>query len=375
MSKLRVIYWGSGEIGIPTLDMLAASSSDFELCAIITREDAPAGRSMQLCCTPIKEHALNKLPSDKSVFAMCSLSQLTELSSNHIPLITPKCIKGNKEFRKILSALNADAFVVISYGHLLTNLTLNKTKWSICVHTSALPKLRGPSPVRTALALGFTQTEICTFLMTPQMDDGDVILRKKINISDETYFPNLCSYFAMSTPDLVYESLIGLMKDTVRLEPQSHSQATFTRLINKSDSWINWNDDAKNIRNLARALTPDLCISTTFRSKRIKFDVPIEIMETQSGKHSPGELISLEKGGKLKVACGNNGLIIDRIQLESKPWMKAMDFINGFAPKPGEEFLTQHYLIEERYPFESQTPFSNNKYSSKPIEKTEMKND
>jgi methionyl-tRNA formyltransferase len=353
--KIRVIYWGSGEIGIPTLDMLATGSGGVELCAIVTRTDSPAGRSMQLRCTPIKEHALNGLPNNKSVYKVDNLEQLSDFNTDAIPLLTPEYIKGNREFRRILTALDPDAFIVCSYGQILTNLIIDKAKWSVCVHTSALPRMRGPSPVRAALALGLKQTEICTFLMTPRMDDGDVIFRKTIDIPHHMCFTELCREFSIYIPDLISDSLTGLTNGTVSAEPQNHSNATYTRLINKSDTWIDWNEDAECIRNRARALTPGLCITTTFRGRRLKLDMPLDVVDTTDNTKSPGKLFTL-KESELLVQCGRNALLLKRIQPESKQWLTAQDFINGFAPKPGEEFITPNDVIEGRLPFETHIP-------------------
>ncbi len=356
MSKLRVVYWGSSVIGLPTLDLLASESSEFELCGIVTREDSPAGRNMQLCSTPVKEHALHRLPDNKCVSKIEHHHQINDLKKKQIPLLTPKYIRGNKELRSVLSALRADIFVVISYGHILTNLILERAKWAVCVHTSSLPRLRGPSPVRSAIALGLDETEICTFLMTPRMDDGDILVRRLVPISNDMLFPELCNEFSKLAPDIVAKSLNGLRGGTLEPEPQAHMEATYTRLITKSDTWIDWNEDALAIRNRARALNPDPCLTTTFRGKRVKFDMPIDIVETSGDLHAAGEILTLEKSGVLHVACGRNSLSIKRIQPESKPWMTSRDFINGFAPSCGEMFITDNADIIDREPFESPIP-------------------
>jgi methionyl-tRNA formyltransferase len=353
------VYWGSGEIGVPTLKMLATETSEFELVAVVTREDAPAGRKMLLCCTPIKRFLLDELV-DRIVPVRLNHDDATQSlpASGRVALATPSIVKGNKPLRAFLKALEADAFVVASYGQILTNLILDKAKWAVCVHTSALPRLRGPSPVRTALILGHTSTQICTFLMTPRMDDGDVLARRDVEIDENAAFSELCARFSNLMPELTRESLLSLASGSARPEPQDHALASYTRLITKADAWIDWSLNATAIRNLCRALSPDMCIVTSFKGKRIKFDLPLDAVMIESGEPHGAIVQSDDDAGYIDIACGEGTLRVRSVQPESRPWISAADFIHGFAPVRGDRFDAPTELTAGRPPFESATKFT-----------------
>jgi len=360
---MRVIYFGSGEIGIPTLRWLI-DAPDYDLLAVVTRKDAPSGRKMQLCPTPIKQF-IKDVARDRIIEV--DVDSETKTASEPPPsgvflLLTPEHVRGNKVLRRLLAYLNADAFLVVSYGRILTNLVLDKAKWPVCVHTSALPKLRGPSPVRSVIATGRTETEVCTFLMTPRMDDGDVLLRRKVTVGADMTFRDLCARFSEKIPVLVKDTLAGLSSGTITPEPQNHSQATYCRLITKKDAWINWSGKAKNIRNHCRAFTPDNCIVTTFREKRIKFDMPLDIVSESGAKTrmrkdaEPGTIICVDSDmGCLEVVCGDGVIRINRLQPENRPWLSATEFINGFAPNTGDQFITSNEFVANRLPFEQES--------------------
>ena len=364
MRKIRIVYFGSGAIGIPTLRTLI-HDPQFEVAAVVTRPDAPAGRKMELCPTPVCRFLADEMPAAFERLDLSESSNIAEAAreagEDKIRLLTPGFVRGNKALRRFLEEVRADALVVISYGQILTNLVLNKARWAVCVHTSALPKLRGASPVRTALLLGLETTEVCTFLMTPRMDDGDVLLRRTVEIAPDDDFQSLCKHFSEEIPALVSETLTGLAADKVIPRPQDESLATYTRMIHKEDAWIDWNAPAQNIWHTVRAFTPDMGAITTFRGRRVKFEMPAEV--TGGGAlGAPGEILKVDaEQGCLEIAGGTGILRVFRIQPDSRPWLNVGEFINGFSPRPGEIFEFPDSIAESREPL----VFSGELYSNR----------
>lgn len=351
MEKLRIVYFGSGAIGIPALRSLIHDPK-FEVAAVVTRPDAPAGRKMELCPTPVCKYLTGELAGAAALVETETAEKLAaEACEDRILVLAPAHVKGNKPLQRFLAAVKPDALVVISYGQILTNLILNKAKWPVCVHTSGLPKLRGASPVRTALLLGLRTTEVCTFFMTPRMDDGDVLLRRTVEISPEDNFRSLCENFSLEIPALLSETLAGLASGRILAQPQNESEATYTRLISKEDAWIDWDSSAGDICNLIRAFTPDSGALTTFRGKRVKFEMPAEIAEESQAGGAPGEILRVDgQAGFIEAATGSGAIRLCRIQPESRPWMSIREFVNGFSPRPGERFVSDADIIAARLP-------------------------
>lgn len=357
MQRLRIVFFGSGAIGIPALRSLI-HDPQFEVAAVVTRPDAPAGRKMEFCATPVCRFMADELAGfSKKLDVESAIDAANEASEDKILVLAPEKVRGNKALQRFLSKVNADAFVVISFGQILTNLILDKVKWPVCVHSSALPKLRGASPVRTALLLGLNVTEVCTFLMTPRMDDGDVLARRKIQIFQEDNFQSLCGNFSLVIPALLSETLAGLADGTIKPEPQNEANATYTRLISKQDAWIDWNKPAAKVCNLVRAFTPDIGAVTTFRGKRIKIETPIEVSQGQTRAGAPGEITKVDcDKGYIEIAAREGSLLVYRIQPESRAWQSAREFVNGLSPKPGEIFHTKPEVISGRPPIVATSP-------------------
>ncbi|MEP0814978.1 MAG: hypothetical protein HRF49_09980 [bacterium] len=356
MGGQKIVFFGSGATGIPALKMLLDEPA-FDVAAVVTQPAKPAGRKMELCCTAIErlirqEYAHRVVPTNVD----CDeLHEEVARSEEKLLLCAPDKVRGNKPLRKILRMLEPDFLVVISFGQLLTNLVLNIAPKAVCVHASELPLLRGPSPVRTALILGMKETQACTFLMTPRMDDGDVLLRKNIAIEQDSDFATLCAKFAEEIPMLLRDTILGLAAGEITPKPQNHADATYCRLIRKSDSFVDWRMKPRELRDFARAFSPDLGIATFFRGRQIKFGIPVDFAEEQKGE--PGEILAVHRrSGLMDVACGDGSVTFDAVQPESRPKMPVEAFVNGFAPKPGEKFETPMEILDARPPFVSNQP-------------------
>ena len=131
---------------------------------------------------------------------------------------------------------------------------------------------------------------------------------------------------------LLLKTLPDYLDSVIDLTEQNHDEATFTKMIKKEDALIDWNDFAKNIHNKLRAYTPWPGIYTFLEKKRLKI-LKTEII-IEKHKYSPGQVIFKEKN--LLIACGENLLKIDELQLEGKKPIDAATFINGYKKYENE---------------------------------------
>jgi methionyl-tRNA formyltransferase len=258
-----------------------------------------------------------------------------------IPVLKSPKLRGDAEFLSELAALDPDALLAASYGQILPKSVLDLTPWPLNVHPSALPKLRGASPVRTALLQGLKQTECCIMRMTPRLDDGDVLLRQPLDIPRdwnydklETELGDLGGLLAVSALDLC---AVGAAQPV----PQDESQATFCSTYTREDTWIDWKRSADELHNFVRAWDPDIGALTQLDGKRLKVWVaqapsPAEI-STQAGAPvppGPGSIIAVARDS-ITVACGSGALKLLEVQPENKRRMDVADFLAGHRLEVG----------------------------------------
>src|SRR5574344_429048 len=159
---MRIVLFATPEFSIPTLHKIF--NSKHEIVAVYTKQPKEQGRGMKLQNTPIHNEAL-KL---------------------NIPVFTPKSLKKQEEWEK-LKSFNADIFVVVAYGLLLPKEILNIAKYGcINIHPSLLPRWRGAAPIQRALLSGDKKTGVCIIILGEGLDDGDILAKEEIEITNTT---------------------------------------------------------------------------------------------------------------------------------------------------------------------------------------------
>lgn len=310
----RVAFFGSTHFSNLVLHEVLASRH--EVVAIVSQPDQPAGRRMQLTPTVVSQLALER----------------------GLPLLRPQRLRGNADFLAELAQLQPDALLVASYGQILPRSALNLTPWPLNVHPSALPQLRGASPIRTALLQGLRATECCIMLMSPRLDDGDVLLRAPCPIQTDWNYQHLEDELGSLGGRLAAAALEQVAAGSADPRPQDHANATYCGTYHREDTVIDWSRPAAQLCNFIRAWDPDLgALSRLPDGKRVKL-WRAELAEGSSGLE-PGSILSADKRG-IVVACGDGALRILELQPENKRRMSAADFLAGTKLSPGQHFGT-----------------------------------
>src|ERR1043166_1976181 len=161
---MRVLFIGTGEIGVPVLRSLL-KSDEHELVGVVTQPDKPVGRAQTIGAPPIK----------------------AAIGAANLPVLQPKRIKAEDAIAEI-RALKPDVIVVIAYGQILPRAVLEIPRIAcLNLHASLLPQHRGAAPIQAAIVAGDTETGISVMYMDEGLDTGDVLLQKRIEIApDET---------------------------------------------------------------------------------------------------------------------------------------------------------------------------------------------
>ncbi|MEZ4180506.1 MAG: methionyl-tRNA formyltransferase [Candidatus Doudnabacteria bacterium] len=301
---MKIAFFGTSQIGLPILTRL---TQEHEVVCVITSPDAKIGR--------------------KQIFTPSPISLLaTQLS---IPQLKPQTIKKNPEIQEQLQNLNADIFVVVSYGKIIPEQIINIPKYkTLNVHFSLLPKYRGASPVQYALLNGESTTGTTIFVLDKGMDTGPILSQAQLQINPDETNPELQQRLSILSTDLLLTTLQKYCSGELLPTDQDNDQATSTKLISKEDGLIDWGQSADQIYNQFRALQPWPGIYTVWNNKTLKL-LKIELVNANTNSLPPGQV---DPQDPTVIHCGNqhSAIRLVEVQLEGKTAIKIKDFINGY---------------------------------------------
>ena len=328
---MKLVFAGSPEFAVPTLERLAAPGVDaYDVRAVITQPDRPVGREQQLHPPPVKEAALR-------------------LS---LRVYQPEKIKSD-EARAFLEEIDPDAVVVVGYGQILPPWLLELPRYGcINLHASLLPAYRGAAPIQWAIANGESKTGLTTMLMDPGLDTGPILLQWQTEIGPEETAVELAERLSVAGPGLMMETLHGLEAGKLVPQPQDNSRASRAPLLKKEHGQIDWAMPAQQISNRIRGLLPWPGCYTGFRGKKLQVwrakpapgQLPDQSRDREGAGNPPlpGQLV-IERD-ELYAACGSgSSLLLLEVQLEGRRRMTAAEFLHGAQPKPGEQLQTDKF--------------------------------
>jgi methionyl-tRNA formyltransferase len=332
---IKIVFFGTPEFAVPSLERLL-NQATVEVVAVVTQPDKRRGRGNQVMPSPIKTVAL----------------------AHGLPVWQPKSIKKDPETLAALAALQADVFVVVAYGQILSQAILDMPRWG-CVngHGSILPKYRGAAPIQWCLYHGETETGITTMQMDAGMDTGAMLLTATVPVGLLDTAQDLAPRLATLTADLLVETLDRW--DSLTAMPQDSATATYAPLIQKADFELDWGRSAIALHNQVRGFVPN-CV-TRFRGEALKVmaTVPLDpalgaqlpealqaelraiapdLAEAEKSGAPAGAIVALAKQLGPVVQTGNGLLLLRDVQLAGKKAQSGKDFVNGLRVAVGERF-------------------------------------
>ncbi|WP_149705325.1 methionyl-tRNA formyltransferase [Campylobacter concisus] len=291
---MNVVFMGTPDYAVRILRHL--KEAGFNIKAVFTQPDKPVGRKQILTPSEVKIYAQNELAG--------------------VPVFTPNTLKDEAVVSE-LKAFEPKFIVVAAYGKILPGSVLDVAT-CINLHASILPKYRGASPIQSAILAGEKQTGVTAMLMDAGLDTGDML--------DFIYTPcesKMSSELFSELGELGGELIVKVLKNFENLKPQKQdeSKATHCKKISKSDGLFSFDEEAGQIYNKFRALTPWPGI---YLASGLKI-LSLELSE-KSGKS--GEILSVEKD-HVVVACKGGAVKIYELQEPSKKPTNAKAYING----------------------------------------------
>ena len=298
----NIVFMGTPEYAAKILRALAEGK--FEIAAVFTQPDKPVGRKQILTPSEVKVYAQQHLPT--------------------VPIFQPASLKDDAVAVQIKD-LKPDFIVVAAYGKILPQSVLDVAT-CINLHASILPKYRGASPIQSAILAGEKQTGVTAMLMDAGLDTGDML--------DFIYTPcesKMSSELFSELGELGGELIVKVLKNFENLKPQKQDdeQATHCKKISKSDGLFSFDEEAGQIYNKFRALTPWPGLYLASGLKVLSLE-----LSDKSGKN--GEILSVEKD-HVVVACKGGAVKIYELQEPSKKPTNAKAYINGKRLSVGDE--------------------------------------
>ncbi|QXH51589.1 methionyl-tRNA formyltransferase [Pseudomonas fakonensis] len=295
---MRIVFAGTPEFAAEHLKALL--DSPYEIVAVYTQPDRPAGRGQKLMPSAVKALAL----------------------AHDIPVYQPQTLR-NADAQAELAALKPDLMVVVAYGLILPQVVLDIPRLG-CInsHASLLPRWRGAAPIQRAVEAGDAESGVTVMRMEAGLDTGPMLLKVVTPISADDTGGSLHDRLAEMGPPAVVQAIAGLADGSLQGEVQDDALATYAHKLNKDEARIDWSRPAVELERLVRAFNPWPVCHSTLDGETVK----VLAANLSTGQGAPGEILSASKDG-LVVACGEGALSLSRLQL---PGGKALNFSDLF---------------------------------------------
>lgn len=303
--NLRIVFMGTPDFAVPTLQALVQNK--YQVVAVITAPDKPAGRGLKLTASPVKEFAL----------------------AHNIPVLQPLNLKA-AAFLQELRTYQADLQVIVAF-RMLPEVIWNMPRLgSLNVHASLLPQYRGAAPINWAIIHGEKETGVTTFFLKHQIDTGDIILQERVPIADEDDFGSMYEKLKHAGAALAVQTLEAIVSDTLQTVPQAAPETELRHApkIFKETAQINWHLPAPAIRNFIRGLSPISAAWTPLEGKVLKIYKADALPGEETGL-KPGAVFTDHKT-YLHFQTGEGILSVTDMQLEGKKRMSVAAFLRGY---------------------------------------------
>ncbi len=299
---MKIIFMGTPDFSANVLEIL---NSKIEVSAVVTGVDKQVGRGFNIKPCPLKVKA-------------------TELN---IPVLQFE--KVSKYGIETIKALEPDLVITCAFGQILSDEFLKIPKYGVLnVHASLLPKYRGSSPIQWSILNGEKYTGITIMRTVKEIDAGDVLLQKTIEICKTETAGELFDRLSILGGQTIVEAVKMIENGSYNFVAQDHSKATHCSMIKKTDGLIDFSKTAFELDCFVRGMTPWPSAFCDYKGKMLKIFELNKVSES-IGTYSPGEIISCDQKTGIKVQCGDGIIEILSLQLEGSKRMSAQDFTKG----------------------------------------------
>jgi methionyl-tRNA formyltransferase len=303
MQDLRIIYMGTPDFAVPSLDILVENG--YNVVAVITAPDRPKGRGQQLATSPVKDAAVK----------------------HDIPVLQPTNLKA-PEFIEELKSYKANLQIVVAFRMLPEMVWDMPEIGTFNLHASLLPQYRGAAPINWAIINGEKETGVSTFFLQHEIDTGKIIFQEKETIKADDTVGDLYKRLMQKGSGLVLKTVKAIAKgDYPQVDQNENQELKSAPKIFRDTCEINWNRPTNKVYDFVRGLSPYPAAWTTLNGKNLKIYISEPVVKNLTNKNS-GEFAS---DGKtyLHFFTENGYLDIKELQLEGKKRMNIEEFLRG----------------------------------------------
>lgn len=308
MTNPRVIFAGTPAFALASLSALVAAG--IVPVAVLTQPDRPAGRGKRMTASPVKQFA-----EQHGILVM------------QPPTLREPCIADE------LAALEPDVMIVAAYGLLLPQRVLDiPGHGCLNVHASLLPRWRGAAPIQAAILAGDRQTGISLMAVTAGLDCGPVFATAAIDIGADETAGELHDRLAELGGTLLVGKLADILAGRVEAAEQDEALTTYAGKIDKEDARIDWSQDADVLARCVRAYNPvpgAFFFVNDAKARESGAPLRIKCWRARTGPATttaaPGTVLECNRDG-ITVACGNDALQLDELQLPGRRRVSAHEF-------------------------------------------------
>lgn len=311
-NNLRLIYMATADFALPSLERLV--DDGYQVCAVVTMPDKPAGRGMKLHESKIKQYAVSK----------------------GIEVLQPVKLR-DEAFVNRLKELRPDLGVVVAF-RMLPEVVWQLPKYgTINLHGSLLPRYRGAAPIHWAVINGDKETGVTTFRLKHELDTGDVLMQASTPIAPEDTTGTVHDRLMFIGADLLVKTIDLFAEGEPATKAQEHFEETASHApkLTKENTEIDWSRPAGELVNFIRGLNPfpSAWANITFPNQSEATLCKVHEAEALASEARHTDLVvgtCLVEGRKhLEVVCGDGVLRLKRLQPAGKKALSAVDIING----------------------------------------------
>lgn len=300
MKSLRIVFMGSPEFAVPSLEKIYHSSH--QIAAVASNPDKRRGRRRKPEPTAVKQKALDL----------------------QLPVIDVEDVHS-ETFKQQLKALNADLFVVVAFRILPDSLLELPDIGSVNLHASLLPKYRGAAPIHWAVINGEKETGCTVFFLDKQVDTGKIISSVSTDINPDETTGDLYNRLKIKGANLLADTVDSIAGGTFKVREQDHTLATPAPKLFKENTKIDFHQSSGEVHNFVRGLNPFPGAWCMYDDQKMNIHKTVHAPGITA---QPGELVF--ENSQLYAGCREGAVEILELQLPGRKRIGGADFANGY---------------------------------------------
>ena len=317
----RIVFLGSPEFALPALKALIEHG--YDLVAVVTQPDRPKGRGKRVFPTPVKqlasEHGLRVLQPERA---------------------------SSPDSCDAIRRRNPDLLVVVAFGQILKRGLLDiPSHGALNIHASLLPKYRGAAPIQWAIISNEYKTGLTAMRMDEGLDTGPILLQEEEPISEDETFGELHDRLSKLSGPFLIRVLDAMNEGRLTEKTQDEKNASYAPKVHREMCQVRWEQDAREVSALIRALDPWPGAFTTFAGREIKL-FSSRVVAKKLQNTVPGRVAGKSQEG-LMIETGRGLLQIGALQMAGKRRMTSADFVRGFPLPTGSILGKEDERVDE----------------------------